>query len=199
MCSNIEHLWNEIGGLNHHCHQQKICGKLSWSQVAVGGQSYAQWLLKHLFCSKVLFRQLLRTNWLEIMRLKVFKMNLKKTDERDSKGSIVWLFFWYCKNAFAVISFVLFSPKEIGPNAEKFFWIIWKDYESISIFWTKSHFLGLNLDCPWTAAVLRSQEAFENVDTIICPQKQKRSQYLIGLSKVALSDREIRSNYKHVN
>ena len=33
MCSNIEHLWNEIGGLNHHCHQQKICGKLSWSQV----------------------------------------------------------------------------------------------------------------------------------------------------------------------
>ena len=67
------------------------------------------------------------------------------------------------------------------------------------IFWTKFHFLGLNLDCPWTAAVLQSQEAFENVDTIICPQKQKRSQYLIGLSKVALSDREIRSNYKHVN
>ena len=82
---------------------------------------------------------------------------------------------------------------------DDFFWIIWIDYESISIFWTKSHFLGLNLDCPWTTAVLRSQEAFENVDTIICPQKQKRSQYLIGLSKVALSDREIRSNYKHVN
>ena len=96
---------------------------------------------------------------------KVCKRNLKKTDEPKMGikrfNSIVWLLFWYCKNAFAVISIVLFSPKEIGPNTENFIsyisFFLWTGILFYDSFWLlkRCYILLVDMFINWSYFTVR--------------------------------------------